>query len=207
MTLNEDPMEIFRSRISLDLPSVNPAQEDTGGNLDFMTAAPASSGRIEESVIQAEKDTPNPVSFPDHLFTPKGATSVDIRKVCTILPNAPTGEMLMSFKAPEGSYTRFIAYGVFCDAQFENKVAFLPLLDGARVFPYHGDPMANYRIALGLGPDLGDPYMIGCQLQLSPGQTIEWWVFNSDTVPVMLGVRMKGYFDTGSKLTTPKFGG
>jgi len=149
---------------------------------------------------------PKSVSLPPHLFIPAGAQSVDLRKVMNV-PTASINYELFRFVAPPGAVTRFISYGIFNDGDNGANFNFLPLVDGARIFPYHGDPTDNYRIYLGLGPDLSNTALIDCQLELQPGQTLQWLVTNTAGVDTSMGVRMRGYFDTALQRTTPRFGG
>jgi hypothetical protein len=150
--------------------------------------------------------TPQAVSLPPHLFIPAGSQSIDIRKVVNLAAGSVDYE-LFRFTAPEGAVTKFISYGIFNDGLLGVDFNFKPLVDGSRVFPYHGDPSDNYRIYLGLGPDLSEVSMIKCQLGLLPGQTIVWYLSNTSAVDVAMGVRMAGYFDTSEQITTPRFGG
>jgi len=146
-----------------------------------------------------------PIDLPYHLFIPEGAESIDARRVANI-PSPTTDLELFRYVAPPGAVTRFIAYGVYNDGDNAAFYRFLPLLDGSRIFRYHGDPLNNFEIDLGVAPDLSENSMIGCQLVLQPGQVLRWLVTNTSGVDTSMGVRMKGYFDTQQKRQTPMFG-
>lgn len=66
--------------------------------------------------------------------------------------------------------------------------------------------MLNFKIYLGLGPDMSEGTMIGCELMLQPGQVLQWLITNTSGVDTSMGIRMKGYFDTSQKRVTGNFG-
>jgi hypothetical protein len=138
---------------------------------------------------------PVPVTFPPHLFIPQGAASIDIRRCCTVTPGS-VREIMMSFTAPQGGLTQFISYAIFNDGLLEENYEFKCLVDGSNALAYHGDPMKNYKIALGLGPDLSNVNLIPIQLAIQPGQTVTWTVTNNSAVDTVMGVRMVGYINT-----------
>lgn len=148
---------------------------------------------------------PVPVSFPPHLFIPQGAASIDIRRCCTVTPGS-IRETMMSFTAPQGGVTQFISYAIFNDGLLEENYEFKCLVDGSNVLAYHGDPMKNYKIALGLGPDLSNVNLIPMQLAIQPGQTVIWTVTNKSAVDTVMGVRMVGYINTVSGLYSAPVG-
>lgn len=178
----------------------------TGGNLDFLNAVVPTDNSEQKKLISQMKRESTLVELPKHLYIPENATSLDLRKLVTLAPS-PDPVLLFRFVAPQGAVTRFISYGVFNDGEDASLTELLPLVDGARVFPYHGDPSDNYKISLGLSPDLSNTSLIPCQLTLLPNQVLEWYVTNNSTVNVDMGVRMVGYFDAAEKQVTPKFGG
>jgi hypothetical protein len=145
-------------------------------------------------------------SLPRHLFIPDQVTGIDLRKVGTVTAGS-VNVSLFSFTAPRGAVTRFISYGVFSDAALCADTEFLPTVDGSRIFPFHGDPSDNFKICLGLAPDLSNNSLILCQLQLEPGQVLEWFLTNTGAVDTVMGVRMVGYFDVSQIRTAPRFGG
>jgi hypothetical protein len=156
--------------------------------------------RQEEANLSSQ-----PVEFPRHLYTPEGAQTIDIRKVCLVA--AGDTDEILRFKAPQGSITRFTHYGIFNDGALEDDFQFLPLVDGRRAFPYHGDPAEDFRISLGLGPDLTNNSMIEATLALSPTQEIVWSAVNNSAVAVTMGVRMKGYLDFSQRMVQTRYGG
>ena len=178
----------------------------TGGNLDAFNAVAVSDKDEQKQQMKQMKREATLVELPRHLYIPEGASSIDFRRLVTLAAGS-TNELLMRFVAPNGSITRIISYGIFNDGASAADYEFSPRVDGARVFPYHGDPMDNYKIALGLGPDLNNSALIPCQLTLLPGQVLEWIISNTSSVDTVMGVRMVGYFDAAEKLVTPRFGG
>jgi hypothetical protein len=165
------------------------------------TVAAASGGNFNPLQPKA----PVPVTFPPHLFIPQGAASIDIRRCCTVTPGT-TRETLMSFEAPPGGVTQFISYAIFNDGLLENNYEFRCLVNGTNVLAYHGNPSNNYRISLGLGPDLSNVNLIPMQLAVQPGQTVIWTVTNSSEVDTVMGVRMVGYINTVSGLYSAPVG-
>lgn len=200
----ENPFDKFKTGFSLKLPTTNP-QNGHGGNQDVFNSA-----RVIEAKKAAQATHPKEaveVNFPNHLYIPKGAQSLDLRKVMNI-PAGTRDYELFKYKAPPGAVTRFISYGVYNDGDNGNDYNFKPQLDGNRIFPYHGDPTTfDFKIYLGLGPDLSQVAMIPCQLYVQPGQTVRWLLTNTSTVDTSMGVRMCGYFDSSQLLETGRYGG
>jgi len=193
-----------------DLRSLAPAtisDKDTGIlNLDSLQATQLQSSKDTAAAAARSLSKPQEVAFPSHLYTPAGAQSLDLRKLTTV-PAATVRAEFFRFKSPPGVVTRFLGYGIYNDGALASNFSFEPLVDGNRVFPYHGDPSDGYRISLGLSPDLSVNSIIPCQLALMPEQEIVWYVTNNDAVAADMGVRMVGYFDTSQRITTPRFGG
>lgn len=135
---------------------------------------------------------PQAVSLPPHLFIPDDSQSVDIRN----LANVPAGltVSLLSFTAPQGGFVKFINYAVFFDALMFSLINLVPTVNNVRVFPFHGNPQFNYKIGLGVGDDLSNTNLIACQLDLQPGDVVNWQFTNNDVVDVAAGVRMVGYY-------------
>lgn len=199
-----NPFDKCRQGFSINFPTVNPAQP-IGGNTDVFRAAATSEKPTAETLRAANAPATN-VNFPRHLYIPEGAQSLDFRRVVN-LPSPNTDYELFRFVAPPGAVTRFISYGVFNDGNAAADYNFKPLVDGSRIFPYHGDPSDNFKIYLGLGPDLSNTSLIPCQLYLQPGQVLQWLVTNTSGVDTSMGVRMVGYFDTSQQRVTGRFGG
>jgi hypothetical protein len=144
---------------------------------------------------------------------PASGQSLDIRRV--VSASAGTiNALLLNFQPPPGMEAIITAYGVYSDAQFAIQTEFVPLLNGRRVFPYHGTPtdinnpqILPYKIALGLGPDLSNESMIECNLRIQENQRFEWYISNTSIVEQVLGVRFKGYLRSISKAQNYKIGG
>lgn len=190
-------------------PTINPQVSDTGVGVNdsIFTAVPTNPNPPGAGAVNAGKS--QLVELPRHLFIPANAVSIDIRRVCQVSPGSTLSDpanIIIRFTAPPGAITRFISYGVFCDGELSSDFAFEPRVDGSRVFPYHGDPSQDYRINLGLGPDLSNSSLIQCNLALTPGQTVTWSVENLSTVKTVMGVRMVGYFDASGQSVSPRFG-
>ncbi len=148
---------------------------------------------------------PTSVSLPPHLFIPEDAQSIDIRA----LWNVPAGDSLdlMTFDGRKGGLVYFIGYAVYFDALLFDLVNLVPLVNGVRVFPFHGNPDNNFKIGLGTGADLSNVNLVSCQLELQPHDTLVWRFTNDDVVDVAAGVRMSGYFTQGTIRKTGRFGG
>jgi hypothetical protein len=159
----------------------------------------------QQQAAGANQQTPIPVSLPPHLFYPKTAQTVDIRRLAQVSPATTTN--LIVFTAPQGVRTNFMGYAVFSDAFSFDLINFVPTVNGARVFPYHGDPQANYKIGLGLAPDFSNGSLIQCQLLMNPNDVLVWQFTNNDVVAVTAGIRMVGYVDGTIVRGTPRFGG
>lgn len=157
--------------------------------------ATATSGKEEQ--IQRKDESgrmPTPVALPPHLYIPSSGQSLDLRRLANVLPTTTVD--LIVFTAPQGVQTKFIGYAVFNDALDFSLIEFVPTVDGKRIFPFHGDPQANFKIGLGLTPDMGNNALIQCQLDMSPGQVLKWTFTNNDVVDVAAGIRMSGYIDS-----------
>jgi hypothetical protein len=184
-------------------PSFN--QSSSGGNINFTEAT------LPEDTIELKKNqariNPKPIAveLPHHLFIPANVQNLDLRKLATVSSGTIKQEFFR-FKCPPGATTRFIAYAIYNDGDIAANYRFDPEVNGNRVFPYHGDPTDNYRISLGLSPDLSNNALIPCQLTLMPEQEIIWYITNTSTVATDMGIRMVGYFDTTQRLVTPRFG-
>jgi hypothetical protein len=153
-----------------------------------------------------KNQVPLKVQFPDHLFVPDGAESLDIRRVANVTDGTVNAEF-MSFTAPQGAKVHFIAYSVYSDGQTAANQEFIPRVDGRRVFAYHGDPNNNFKIDLGLGPDLSNANLITCQLTLNPKEKLTWSLTNNQGVAIAMGVRMVGYLDYTQTRVNARAGG
>lgn len=184
-------------------------QNTDGGNRDFLNATAVSDKKDQKKIQARQELKPTPVELPSHIypFIPSGSQPLDFRKLCNVLAGTSTKTEFMRFQAPEGTKTVFQAYAIFSDALNADLTQFIPEVDGQRVFPYHGDPTNNFKISLGLAPDISNNALIPAQLTLEPRQTLIWYVLNTDTVDVAMGIRMVGYFDSSARRVTPRFGG
>lgn len=185
-------------------PSFN--NSGTGGNKDLFQAARVEDKKDAKANQARVKPRPTAVEFPNHLFMPANVQGLDLRKLATV-SNGTNKAEFMRFKCPAGATAKFISYAVYNDGNTAADFKFEPEVSGARVFPYHGDPTDNFRISLGLAPDLGNNSLVPCQLTLMPEQEIIWYVTNTSGVAADMGIRMVGYFDTTQRLVTPRFGG
>jgi hypothetical protein len=144
---------------------------------------------------------------------PASGQSLDIRRVVDASAGT-TSAMLINFQPPRGMEAIITAYGVYTDAAFAIDTEFVPLLNGTRVFPYHGTPTdinnpnkIPYRISLGLGPDLSNQSMIECNLRILENQTLQWFITNSSALSQVMGVRFKGFLRSIGKAQNYKIGG
>lgn len=166
---------------------------------------------IEATNINGKDGTKvNAVEFPDHLYIPKSAESVDIRNLAS-LASAETFEILR-FQCPGGAKALFIGYALFNDALLFSEVEFIPRVNGQRILPYHGTPIGNntqqgsYRMSLGLAADIANSALIQCVVGLNPGDVLTWTAINNAAVDVVMGVRMSGYLYSGEKRAGARVG-
>lgn len=173
-------------------------------------ASVATTPQEQKRLSSRDRMQDSPVAFPQHLFPPAEAQTIDIRRMCTITPDA-NFQLLMEFNPAsygiKGAAIRLTHYGIACDGELEVNFEFLPTVNGARIFPFHGDPQNNFRMNLGLAPDLSDNSLIAAELYLRSQDVLRWYVKNNDTVDADMGVRMKGYLDTTQKTVSARFGG
>lgn len=148
---------------------------------------------------------PQAITLPPHLFIPEDAQSIDIRALWNVPPD--TTMDLMTFNGRKGGLVYFIGYAVYFDALMFDLVNLVPLVNGVRVFPFHGNPDSKFKIGLGTGADLSNMNLISCQLELQPHDELVWRFTNNDVVDVAAGVRMSGYFTQGIERKTGRFGG
>lgn len=144
---------------------------------------------------------------------PASGQSLDIRRVVDASAGT-TSAMLINFQPPRGMEAIITAYGVYTDAELAIHTEFVPLLNGTRVFPYHGTPTdinnpnkIPYRLSLGLGPDLSNESMVECNLRILDTQTFQWYITNSSLLSQVMGVRFKGFLRSIGKAQNYKIGG
>lgn len=185
----------------------NPYQQS--GNLGPLAAFKTATQPVAKDMAAVQRaptdEKPTKVELPYHLYIPNDAQGIDIRRLCVI--KAGTQEDLLHFQAPASGIVRFINYGVFSDGEFSTDQEFVPKVNGVRVLPFHGDPDNNYKINLGLAPDLSNNSLIQCQLALKPNDILYWTLINNSTFDVPMGVRMVGYLDNTMLRSNERFGG
>lgn len=143
--------------------------------------------------------------LPKHLFIPSYAQSIDIRNLAVI--TSLSSFELLNFVAPPNGTTRFYGYGLFNDALLFNDVEFQITVDGARALPFHGNPNDNYKLSLGVAPDLANSSILNCSIQLNPGQRLICRAVNDAVVDVIMGARFVGYLDSSSIREDARQGG
>ncbi len=166
-------------------------------------ASPVSGAESMQKREEMSSAMPTAVSFPPHLFIPEDAQSVDISALANV-PPARTVELLR-YKSIKGGFTNFIGYTIFNDALMLALINLVPTVNGDRVLPFHGNPQLNFKMGLGLGPDM--QVLIPCQLQLQPNDVLVWTFTNNDVVDVAAGVRMNGYFSQSTQRKAGRQGG
>lgn len=184
------------ARFSNPTPSEGPFKTDVGmspnmGGVNYGNTNTNSEVRITD--------------FPKHLFIPSYAQSIDIRNLASI-PSLAAFD-LIDFVAPYNGTTRFYGYGLFNDALLFNDVEFQITVDGARALPFHGNPNDNYKLVLGVAPDLSNSSIINCSIQLNPGQRLVARAVNNALVDSIMGVRFVGYLDSSSVREDGRQGG
>lgn len=177
-------------------------------NEQSMTSNYAKELLEDPAQVPIPKKPPEPieVKFPSHLFPPRNVASFDARKVCSIDPTGTGRYELFRFQVPQGACLVLTHYAIYSDALDASLISFSPEVDGNRVWPYHGDPSSNFKMNLGLAPDLSNVALIEGNMILQPGQTFVWWLTNTQTVPAIMGARLKGYFDQANRLQSGSFG-
>lgn len=196
--------KIFTDNFNTKMPTAS-SEAVVGANDEILNAKSLIKNPSEMVSNREKTKFPTLVDLPRHLFIPAGAESIDIRKVMNV-PSPTNRYKLFEFVAPQGCVTQFIGYGVYNDGDNAVNYNFLPLVNGVRVFRYHGDPTNYYKIALGLAPDLSNNSIIGCQLTLQPNDVLQWLVTNTSGVDTSMGIRMIGYFDATINRVSTKFG-
>lgn len=164
----------------------------------------------QKRLLQKDRLQDTQVAFPKHLFPPEGAQTIDLRKMCAVTPGAAS-QLFMTFNPSalgiKGGAFRFTHYAITGDGELATNFQFIPTVNGARVYPFHGDPDNNFRMNLGLAPDLSDNSLIAAELYILSTDVVRWFVVNTNTVEADMGVRMKGYLDTTQQTISARFGG
>ena len=184
----------------------HPMNRNIGGR-KFEQATSVGDGKHVARQESIQPKNPVPVQLPPHLFVPADAQVIDMRRAADIAAGTTDPFLLMSFTCPKGAVAHFTQYAVFSDGALAANQEFIPRSAGARAFPYQGDPNDNFRINLGLAPDLSNNSLIQCQLTINPGEKVEWFVKNTNAVDIAMGVRMVGYIDRDQKRINARSGG
>lgn len=195
-----------------NLPTANPAQ---GISNTQVFDARASTSQTELALREEKKLLgPQAVDFPKHLFIPRDAQSVDIRKNASVTSEVGDPEqLLLRFVCPRDVKAVFTHYAIANDGGATcNNYFFIPKLNGRRIYPFHGDPgsvpdssMGGYQLSLGVSPDLSNAALIPGYIEIEPGGILEWYVRNLDSAPANMAVRMAGYLIRHGETTS--FGG
>lgn len=133
------------------------------------------------------------ISFPHILYAPEGSQTVDLRNLADVDPASEF--TLIDFVAPEGGNTQITHFGIFNDGLLASDFDFFPRIDGRRIYTFHGDPLNQFRIYLGVAPDLGNDSLFQATVTMQPGQRLTWVAENRSAVVTSMGVRVVGYVD------------
>jgi hypothetical protein len=184
-------------------PNYNPDQ-GAGGNLNFahamLTSDPQAIKRAKEVVFRKVS-----TEFPRNSHAPEGSQTLDLRRLVEIPASTPK-ILLFDFTASPGAENIITHYGLFSDA--ESLTRFFIERNGKAILPYHGNPaLPGNAMNLALGPDLENDSLIQAEIWLEPGDTVQIFIENNNTVETFMGARIKGYVDTTSERTTRRGGG
>ena len=157
-------------------------------------------GRREDPIHK-----PVEISLPSHLFIPPTAQSIDMRNLFDV--TAGTRQTLIDFVAPTGGLTTILGYAIFNDGLLAADFDFFPTIDNKRVWPFHGDPLDNFRIFIGLGPDLSNANLFQSYTTMQPGQRLKIDAENRAAVDTSMGARVVAYVDKTQPRDQRRFGG
>jgi len=174
---------------------LNPISRNYGRQKPFDAVASADAQQSLREKQSLNENKAAPIKLPPHLFIPEGAEALDIRRAADIAAGTTNPFLFMDFECPQGATVHFLSYAVFSDGGLAANQEFIPRVDERRAMPFQGDPQDNFKINLGLAPDLSNNSLITCQLTLNPGEKIQWYVKNLNAVDIAMGVRMVGYVD------------
>ena len=183
------------------------SQRNYGNQKPFEAVGTVDPSQLKQNHQQLDNRSATPIKLPPHLFIPEGAESLDIRRAADIAAATATPFKLMEFECPQGATCHFISYAVFSDGGLATTQEFIPRVDDRRVFPFQGDPQNNFKINLGLAPDLSNNSLIQCQLTINPGEKLQWYVINTNGVDIAMGIRMVGYIDRSMTRVQGRTGG
>lgn len=182
-------------------------QRNYGNQKPFDAVGTINPDQLKKDHQQLDNRKATAVRLPPHLFIPEGAESLDLRRAADIAANTSAPFLFLEFECPLGATCHFISYAIFSDGNLANTQEFIPRVDERRVFPYQGDPQNNFKINLGLAPDLSNNSLIQCQLTINPGEKLQWYVVNNNAVDIAMGVRMVGYIDRAMTRIQGRTGG
>lgn len=144
-------------------------------------------------------------SFPPHLFLPASAQSVNLQNLFDV--TAGTSQLIIDFTVPNGSFLYLLGYALFNDGLLASDFDFIPRVNGRRIYEFHGDPLDNFRLYLGLSTDFNNSAVVTAPMQIQPGDRLTWEAVNRSLVDTTMGVRVTGYIDRGQIRNQARFGG
>lgn len=140
---------------------------------------------------------------------PSDAETLDIQELCEVAGTesgvSPVAHRLMTIKAKENETIVITHYAIYTDALNASDVEFIPLLNDNRTLKLHGRPddaskPKKYSLSVGLCPDLSEQSLRRALITLAPLQTLTWDVYNYSSNSRPMGVRVKGYVRSLSKV-------
>jgi hypothetical protein len=146
-----------------------------------------------EAMVQ-QKEVALQGEFPMHLYPPRGSQTFDMRRNLRLV--GPTVlATLIDYTLPEGIQGFWRAYSLYSDVPAGINAMWTVYLNDQPCFPFHGDPLNNFKITLALGIDLSSE--IDALLELKGGDHIK--VVGELSAPVAapgaaIAFRMKGWF-------------
>jgi len=132
-------------------------------------------------------------NFPPHLYPQAASKTIDLKRLADISAGTALFEFFR-FTVNEDMYAIITHYSIFNDALSTTNTEFIPYKNSQRILQYHGDPMNNNIISLGLDANMNNTTLISCNIVLKKGDYISWWLKNLGTVTATMGVRIVGYF-------------
>ena len=145
--------------------------------------------------------------FPPHLSPPPGARTVNMIALATIPAGTVVPGILWEYRHTDRNTLRFTHYAIFNDALLTASAYFIPLLNGNRIFPFHGNPYDKFKLSLGNCPDMSNAALDPVMIDLKYNQLLQWMVVNTGAVDADMGARMVGYIDSSLKHKSTPFGG
>jgi hypothetical protein len=146
-----------------------------------------------------------PTSFPEHLYHPLGAESIDIVENCE-LARKQAGQdavvtSLISLSPLQAEEIFIREYSIYTDIENADDIEFFWKLNGKRILRYHGRPTTNsltgkitYKLNFGLSPDLANDSLKMCQILIKPNDTLTVEAVNrSEAVTAPVGIRLVGH--------------